>query len=124
IHRVLLKFRTQKIQTRLVVYYITFALLTVSAVIYFSYVQALRSLQTTIEDKLTVIAELKVEDLDRWEDEQQRNAVFLANLPELRAPSGQLLNSYSSPAQKDASRRELTDLLTIVVQRTAYFQDI
>ncbi|MGE5642496.1 MAG: cache domain-containing protein [Byssovorax cruenta] len=105
-------------------YYITFALITVSAVIYFSYVQAVKSLEATVEDKLSVIAELKVDNLDRWVAEQQRHAVFLANLPELRSLSGQLLDPNSAAAVRNAAQQQLIELLTIVMQRTADFQDI
>jgi hypothetical protein len=117
-------FRRFKIQTRLVVYYITFALITLSALVYFSYIQSVKFLQTTIEDKLRVITELKIDNLDRWVNEQQKNAVFLASLPELRSLSSQLLDSNSSKQEKDIAHKELTNLLSIIVQRTADFQDI
>ncbi len=113
-----------KIQTRLVVYYITFAILTLGVVVYLAYHQAVRSLEATVEDKLRVISSLKIDNLNRWVDEQQRNAVFLANLPEMRSLSGQLLNSNSSKDMRDIARQELTELLTVIVQRTADFQDI
>jgi len=116
--------RSFKIQTRLVVYYTTFALITLSAVIYFSYTQAVKSLRSTIEDKLGVIAELKMDNLDRWVDEQQRNAIFLASLPELRSLSGKLLSTHSSEDEVASASRELTHLLASMVQRTADFQDI
>ena len=67
---------------------------------------------------------LKVDNLDRWVDEQQRNAVFLANLPEMRSISGQLLESDAPLDEKDNARQELIELLTLVVQRTSDFQDI
>ena len=117
-------FRRFNIQSRLVVYYTTFALITLSAVTYFSYTQAVKSLQSTIEDKLGVIAELKMDNLDRWVDEQESNAIFLASLPELRSLSGKLLNSDSPGVDRTSARRELTKLLTIIVQRTADIQDI
>jgi len=113
-----------KIQTKLIVYYVTFAVITVAAVIYFAYTQAVQSLQTTVEDKLNTVAELKKDGLSQWVDEQQRNAIFLANLPELRSLSGKLLSPESSLLNKDMARRELTKLLNIIVQRTADFQDI
>src|SRR5215216_7227319 len=119
--RLSLKHPKFNIQTQLVVYYITFALISVSTVIYFSYIQAVKSLEATVEDKLSVIAELKVDNLDRWVDEQQRNAVFLANLPELRFLSGQLLKPGSTAQGKAVARQELIELLTIVVQRTSDF---
>ena len=112
------------IRTRLVVYYLAFALLMLSAVVYFSYMQAVTSLQTTMQDKLGVIAELQMNDLDRWVDEQQRNAIFLTSLPELRSYSGILLDANASAEDRALADRELTNLLTIIVQGTADLQDI
>ncbi len=117
-------FQRLKIQTKLVVYYITFAIITVAAVIYFAYTQATQSLQITVEDKLNTVAELKRDSLSQWVDEQQRNAVFLASLPELRSLSGKLLNSELYIQDRDQARGELTKLLNVIVQRTADFQDI
>ncbi len=123
-HRLALILRSFKIQTRLVVYYTSFALLTLSAVIYFSYTQAVKSIQFTIEDKLGVIAQLKINNLNRWVDDQQRNAIFLASLPELRSLSGRLLGGNSSSEDRASAYHDLNQLLTIIVQRTADFQDI
>jgi PAS domain S-box-containing protein len=117
-------FRQPKIQTRLVIYYVTFAVITVVMVIYFAYTQATYSLQTTVEDKLNTVAELKKDSLNQWVDEQQRNAVFLSSLPELRVLSGKLLNTESPLKERMMAHTELTKLLNIIVQRTADFQDI
>jgi PAS domain S-box-containing protein len=117
-------FRQPKIQTRLVIYYVTFAVITVATVIYFAYTQATYSLQTTVEDKLNTVAELKKDSLNQWVDEQQRNVIFLSSLPELRALSGKLLNSESPLEERLMAHDELTKLLNIIVQRTADFQDI
>ena len=94
-----------KIQTKLVIYYVTFALITLAAVIYFAYTQAIQSLKNTVEDKLNTVAVLKQYNLNQWVDEQQRNAVFLANLPELRSLSGKLLNPESSVQTADLAHR-------------------
>jgi PAS domain S-box-containing protein len=122
--RFLLIFQRLKIRTRLVIYYLTFAAITVVVVIYFAYTQAVRSLQTNVEDKLTTVAELKKDSLNQWVDEQQRNAVFLSRLPELRSLSGRLLNPEESLEDRIMAHGELTKLLNIIVQRTADFQDI
>ena len=108
--RFLSVFSPLKIQTKLVVYYVTFAVITVTAVIYFAYTQAVQSLQATVEDKLNTVAELKEDGLSQWVDEQQRNAVFLANLPELRSLSGKLLDPDLSIQSRDLARGELTKL--------------
>lgn len=113
-----------KIQTKLVIYYVTFAVITLAAVIYFAYTQAIQSLQDTVEDKLNTVAELKQDSLNQWVDEQQGNAVFLANLPELRSLSGKLLSLGSSAQAQVPARQELTNLLKVIVQRTDDFQDI
>lgn len=117
-------FQRLKIQTRLVLYYITFAAITVGAVMYFAYTQTTQSLQTTVEDKLSTVAELKENGLSQWLEERQRNAVFLAKLPELQSLSAELLNPKSSVQKQNMARHELMKLLNIIVQRTADFQDI
>jgi len=89
-----------------------------------TYNQAAQSLQSTVEDKLNTMTELKKNSLDQWVDEQQRNAVFLANLPEMRSLSGGFLNSKWSIEERIMARHELTDLLRIVAQRTSDVQDI
>src|SRR5215213_1507742 len=112
------------IQAKLVIYYITFAVITLSMVTFFAYNQAVQSLQTTVEDKLHTTAELKTSSLNQWVDEQQRNAIFLGNLPELRSLSGTLLNPELPLEDRIMARRELTELLQIIVQRATDFQDI
>jgi PAS domain S-box-containing protein len=99
-------------------------MITLAAVIYFAYTQAIQSLRNTVEDNLSTVAELKSDSLGQWVDEQKRNAVFLANLPELRSLSGELLDPESSIQTQDRARRELTNLLKVIVQRTDDFQDI
>jgi len=116
--------RNLNIQTRLVLYYITFAVITVAIVTYFAYTQTIQSLQATVEDKLGAVAELKRDSLSQWMDEQQSNAVFLANLPELRSLSTDLLAPESPPQDRDMARREFYRIFNITLQRTAEIQDI
>lgn len=117
-------FHRLTIQTKLIVYYATFALIMITTVTYFAYQQAMRSLRSTVEDKLAVIAELKIASLDQWASEQQRNAVFLSSLPELRTLAGKLLDEESPQADRTEAQTELAKLLTIIVQRAVDFQDI
>src|SRR5215208_3249454 len=107
-HRVVEQFQRFKIQTQLVVYYIAFVLFTLSTLVYFSYKQAVTSIQTTTEDKLQLIAASKKDSLDRWVNDQQKNAIFLASLPDLRSLSGELLHPNSSIEEKDVADKELT----------------
>jgi PAS domain S-box-containing protein len=116
--------RKSKIQTSLIVYYVVFAIVTLSLVAYFAYTQAAKSLRSTLEDKLHTVTELKVNFLNHWVDEQQSNAIFLSSLPELRALSGELLNPESSPADQAQARDELTKLVILIAQRATDFQDV
>ena len=122
--RLLSRFQRSSIQTKLVVYCITFAVIIIGTVIFFAYRQAVQSLQATVEDKLNTVAELKASSLNQWVDEQQRNVVFLSNLPELRSLSGKLVNAEGSLEERTMARQELAVLLNIVAQRTADFRDI
>ena len=115
---------SSKIQTRLVRYYIVFAVLTVSLVTYLTYTQAAQSLRLTVEDKLNTVAALKIDSLNQWVYEQQSTAIFLASLPELRTFAGDLLNPESSMQNWALAREELTHLVTLIAQRTSDYKDI
>ena len=122
--QVLSRYQRLNIQTRLVVYYLTFAMITIGVVTFFAYNQAVQSLRASVDDKLNTVAELKASNLNRWVDDQQRNAVLVSNLPELRSLSGTFLNSEGSLEERILARRELTQLLNIIIQQTNDFQDI
>src|SRR5215510_981333 len=94
------RIQKSKIQTRLITYYIAFALTTVALVAYFAYSQAERSLRSSVQDKLEIVANLKVDFLNQWVDEQQSNAILLSSLPELRHLSGLVLNGDTAPADQ------------------------
>jgi hypothetical protein len=117
-------FQKFSIRTRLVVYYLAFAFLALGAVVYVSYTRAVTSLQATMDEKLGVIARLQINDLDRWVDEQQRNAVFLASLPEFRSSCETLLKETSTAEERDFARQRLTNLLGIIVHGAVDFLDI
>ena len=112
------------IQTRLIVYYTIFAIVTVAFVAIVAYAQAASSLRATVEDKLATVAGLKMDFLNQWVDDQQRNIIFLASLPELRALSGTLLDPASSDAGRTRAQEDLTSLMTIIAQRSADIQDV
>lgn len=118
------QFRQPKIKTRLVVYYIAFAVATVVAVNYFAYTQATRSLETAVVDRLNTVASLKKESLDQWVDARQRDAESLASLPEMRSLSEQLLTSTSSLPSGETTPRQLAALLNVAIRHTEDFQDI
>lgn len=118
------QFRQSKIRTRLVIYYIAFAVATIAAVNYFAYTQATRSLETAVVDRLNTVAELKRDSLDQWVDGRQRDAESLASLPEMRSLAGPLLAPTSALQSGEIVRRELMKLLAVAIRPTEDFQDI
>jgi PAS domain S-box-containing protein len=116
--------RPLKIQTRLVLYYTAFAVATVAAVVYFAYTQAARSLQVAAAARVDTIAELKRDSLTQWIEEQQRDVVLLASIPELRSLAEQLLRPESSLESREDARRTLTNLFNLNVQHTADYRDV
>ena len=112
------------IQARLIVYYTIFAVITVAFVAGVAYTEAAVSLRANVEEKLVTVAGLKMDFLNQWVNDQQRNVIFLASLPELRTLSGTLLDP-ASPAQERARAQEsLTSLMTIIAQRSTDIQDV
>jgi PAS domain S-box-containing protein len=118
------QFQEYKIQTRLILYYIVFAITTVAMVAYFAYSQAEKSLLSSVEDQLETVARLKVDFLNQWVDEQQSNAILLTSLPELRLLSGKVFDPGSSSAERRQAREELINLVTLIAQRSTDFEDV
>lgn len=118
------RLQNASIQTRLIIYYIVFAIVTVALVASFAYYQAEQSLRSSVQDKLDTVARLKINFLNQWVDEQQGNVVLLSNLPELRRLSGLVLDPDASPADRLGARRELTRLVIVITQRSRDFQDV
>src|SRR5512138_3059719 len=117
-------FQQLGIRTRLVVYYIVFAVATVGAVLYFAYTGATHSLEAAVKDQLKTVAVLKRDSVDQWVDARQRNALALANLPELQILSRRLLAPDSSPQIREMAYRDLMKLLQAAVHYNLDFQDI
>ena len=113
-----------KIQTKLVAYYAIFATFTIATVAFFAYVQAAQALESSVEDKLNTIAQLKRDSLNQWVDEQQRSTIFLSSLPELRSLSGEMFDENILPDKQREAHRKLTDLILLIVRRTSDFNDI
>ena len=113
-----------KIQNRLVGYYVVFAVFTIVLITNLTYTQAAQSLRLTVEDKLDTVAALEEDSLTQWVGEQQSTAIFLASLPELRTLAGNLLNPDSSTRDQVLARAELTNLVTLIAQRTSDYKDI
>ena len=109
------RFLKRSLMARLVSYYLLLSIATVSLVGVVVYYQATQSLKQSVFDRLHAAAVLKEDSLRRWVDEQRRNLVFIAWLPEVRQQAGILIaNSSSTPSFQEAYQ-VLADYLNYVV---------
>jgi HAMP domain-containing protein len=111
---------------RLVSYFLLLSLLTVSLAVYLAYVRAAEDLQTSIFSRLQAVATLKEDGLNRWVDEQRRNVVFVAWLPEVQVQATALLGDESDSTSEayQAAYATLSQYLKFVVTSTSDSQEL
>jgi signal transduction histidine kinase/ActR/RegA family two-component response regulator len=111
---------------RLVLTFLALSLLMVAIVGVISYVRARDSLKTSVFDRLGAAEQLKADSIDRWVDEQRRNAVFVAGLlGGFQSSSGlgkdieRVLELPPGAARAKLARARVDPVLRYVVQQTA-----
>ncbi len=104
---------------RLVGYFLLLSLATVSLVGLIAYIRAREALKQSVFDRLGAVATLKEDELNRWIDDQRRDVVFIAWLPEVRAQAGLLLSRPSSDPDYQTAYELLTEYLKFVVTSTS-----
>jgi signal transduction histidine kinase len=121
-----MKFWKQNLMARLVGYFLLLSLLTVGLAVYLAYFRAAEDLQASIFDRLGAVAVLKENGLNRWVDEQRRNVVFVAWLPEVQVQATLLLSDEadSSSASYQAAYTLLSQYLEFVVTSTSDSQEL
>ena len=92
-----MKLWKKSLMARLVGYFLLLSLVTVSLVGYVAFIRAREALKQSVFDRLDAVATLKEDELNRWADDQRRDVVFIAWLPELRVQAGSLLSHPKMP---------------------------
>jgi len=114
-----MKFWKKSLMARLVGYFLLLSLVTVSLVGYVAFIRAREALKQSVFDRLHAVATLKEDELNRWIDDQRRDVVFIAWLPEMRAQAGSLLSHPESDPDYQAAYALLTEYLNFVVTSTS-----
>jgi signal transduction histidine kinase/DNA-binding response OmpR family regulator/HAMP domain-containing protein len=114
-----MKFWKKSLMARLVGYFLLLSLVTVSLVGYIAFIRAREALKQSVFDRLHAVATLKEDELNRWIDDQRRDVVFIAWLPEVRAQAGSLLSHPESDPEHQAAYALLTEYLKFVVTSTS-----
>jgi len=119
-----LKFWNRSLMARLVSYFLLVSLLSVCLVGYVTYVRATETLKKSIFDRLQAVATLKEDVLNHWVDEQRRNAVFVAWLPEVQVQAGSLLGGSKTDRSYQAAYALLTEYLRFLVTSTSDSEEL
>ena len=118
---------------RLVLTFLALSLLMVAAVGTISYLRARDSLKSQVFDRLQAAEQLKADSVDRWIDEQRRNAVFVGGLlgGDLSGDASGLgkamqivVNPRAAPAARARARASLEKGLQYIVGQTADAQEL
>jgi signal transduction histidine kinase len=88
----------------------------VGAIVYY---QATQSLTAAAFERLSAVASLKEDSLNRWIDQQRLNLVFIAWQPDVQRHASLLLSPAAEESDRQAARGELADYLAFVVTRVA-----
>jgi signal transduction histidine kinase/ActR/RegA family two-component response regulator len=123
--------RGRGLMARLVLTFLALSLLMVAIVGVVSYTRARDSLKTSVFDRLTAAEQLKADSIDRWLDEQRRNAVFVAGLlGGFQSSSGlgrdveRALTLPPGDKRVAAARRHVEPVLRYAVSQTADAQEL
>jgi signal transduction histidine kinase/HAMP domain-containing protein len=114
-----MRFWKKSLMARLVGYFLLLSLVTVSLVGYIAFIRAREALKQSVFDRLHAVATLKEDELNRWIDDQRRDVVFIAWLPEMRAQAGSLLSHPESDPDYQTAYAVLTEYLIFVVTSTS-----
>ncbi len=99
------------------------SLLTVSIVALGTYQFAKNSLKESVFERLQVAASIKEDQIDEWFDDQYRDTLLSAALPEIRQQS-QILFSSQSPQQKKLAYEDLSQYFSSLKEIKPTIQEI
>jgi signal transduction histidine kinase/HAMP domain-containing protein len=114
----------KSLMARLVSYFLLLALPSVALVGYTAYFQATDTLKQSVFERLSAVATLKEDGLNRWVEDQRRDAVFIAWLPEVQAQAGVLLSHQESEPEYQAAYALLSKYLRFVLTGTSDSEEL
>ncbi len=113
----------RSLRARLVAYFLILSLLIVALAGYLAFFGARRALEQSVFDRLSVVAGLEEDQLRRWVEDQRREVVFLASLPELQTQTRVLLEEPPALG-RDAAYRRLSELLSSTIELKTGLEEV
>jgi signal transduction histidine kinase/HAMP domain-containing protein len=114
-----MKFWKKSLMARLVGYYLLLSLVTVGLVGIIAFTRAREALKQSIFNRLEAVSTLKEDALNRWIDDQRRDVVFIAWLPEVGEQAGLLLSRPESSSEFQTAYTILSEYLKFLVTSTS-----
>lgn len=102
--------------TQLVSYFSVLSVITVSAVAVGSYFHARNSLEKEVINRLTVAAQLKSYQLDKWAEDQLRDILLVSHESAIQANIKTLLTTDPDEPTYQVAYQELTDLVARLIE--------
>jgi signal transduction histidine kinase/DNA-binding response OmpR family regulator/HAMP domain-containing protein len=110
-----MRFWKKSLTARLVGFFLLLSLVTVILVGYITFVRARETLKQSLFDRLETTASLKEDEFSRWVDDQRRNLVFIAWLPEVRAQAEIIASHAPDDPEYQAAYKALSEYLKYIV---------
>lgn len=108
-------FWRKSLMARLVGYFLALSMVTVSLLGYGAYVQAVNDLEQSVIDRLGAVASLKEDALSRWVNDQRRNLVLVAWLPDIQTQAALLLDGLQPADNQEDAFAALATALTSIL---------
>jgi len=115
----MMRFWEKSLMARLVRYFFILSLVMVSLVVMIAFTRSREALLKSIYDRLEAVATLKEDELNRWIDDQRRDVVFIAWLPEVGEQAGYLLSRPQTSDEYQTAYTLLTEYLKFLVTSTS-----
>ncbi len=114
-----MNFWKKSLMARLVGYFLLLSLVTVGLVGFIAFTQAREALKKSVFNRLEAVSTLKEDVLNRWIDDQRRDVVFIAWLPEVGEQAGNLLSRPESTPEFQSAYTILSEYLKFLVTSTS-----
>lgn len=119
-----MKFWKKSLMVRLVSYFLLLSLATVGLVGLAAFIQAREALKTSVFERLNAVATLKEDELNRWVNDQLRDVLFIAQIPQVQA-QGEALSNYTEPdAAYQSAAAALSQYLTSIIAGKPGLQEL
>ncbi|MBA3530391.1 MAG: GAF domain-containing protein [Ardenticatenales bacterium] len=119
-----MRFWKKSLMARLVSYFLLLSLLIVSLVGYIAFVRAREALTLSLFERLSVTANLKEEELNRWVSDQREQLLLISRLPEVRTQAAILASQPEESADYQAAYTALASYLSAMTSSNSDLQEV